>query len=99
MRPMICLVYISVTVIFAQLMIACSGRVVATAPPPPQTEVVVVRPSPRHVWVPGHYAYRRNEYYWSPGYYKVPPRSRTTWVAGHWQQTNRGYVWIDGHWR
>jgi hypothetical protein len=68
-------------------------------PPPPTREVVVVRPSPRHVWVAGCYRWNRNRYAWAPGYWAVPPRPRAVWVPGYWAHQPRGYVWIAGYWR
>jgi hypothetical protein len=42
-------------------------------------------PSPRHVWVEGHWRWNRN-------------RGEYIWVEGHWIRERRGYVWINGHW-
>ncbi len=44
---------------------------VRTPPPPARVEVVPVAPSPRHVWVPGHYVRRGRNYIWVNGYYAV----------------------------
>lgn len=78
---------------------SCTRTVVRTGPPPPRTEVVAVAPSPRHVWVPGHYAYRGRGYRWIPGHYRVAPRRYRTWVPGYWRQAPRGHVWVEGHWQ
>ena len=69
--------------------------------PPPRNEVVVVRPSPAHVWVAGHWAWRapNRAYAWIPGHWVVPANPRHVWVPGHWQARRGGYVWIEGHWR
>ena len=68
-------------------------------PPPPRREVVVVRPGPRHVWVPGYYRYHRGRYAWSGGRWMVPPRPRAVWVPGYWAPRRGGYVWVAGYWR
>ena len=76
-----------------------SGVYVRFGPPPRAREVVVVRPGPRHVWVPGYYRYSGARYVWAPGYWAIPPRHRTAWVAGYWAHRPGGYVWIAGYWR
>lgn len=68
-------------------------------PPPPPREVVVVRPSARHVWVPGYYRWVGARYVWAPGYWAVPPRHRTVWVPGYWTPRRGGHVWVEGYWR
>ena len=68
-------------------------------PPPPPREVMVVRPSPRHVWIQGHYRWTGNRYVWDRGYWTVPPRDRAVWVPGRWDRRNGGHFWIQGYWR
>ena len=82
----------------AYLLTACSGYIVATAPPVYPTEVIVVAPSPRHVWVPGYYTYTRGNYVFVYGYYSVPPRGKTVYIQGQWQKTPKGYKRGRGHW-
>jgi YXWGXW repeat-containing protein len=69
--------------------------------PPPQTEVIIVQPSPAHVWVAGHWTWHRGRraYVWAPGHWVVPPGPRRVWVPGHWATRPGGYVWVEGHWR
>ena len=64
-------------------------------PPPPQSEVIIVQPSPAHVWVPGHWAWRapRRAYVWVPGHWVVPAGPRHVWVPGHGRATRR-HVWV-----
>jgi hypothetical protein len=83
----------------AELLTACSGYIVATGPPSPPVEVVVVAPAPHYVWVPGYYAYNRTTYVWVDGSYRVPPRGRKSYVQGNWQQTPKGYKRGKGHWK
>jgi len=68
-------------------------------PPPPPREVVVVRPSPRHVWVNGYYRWYGGRYVWAPGYWTVPPRPRAVWVSGHWDERHGNWYWREGFWR
>jgi len=68
-------------------------------PPPPPREVIVARPGPRHVWVPGYYTWTGHRYRWVNGYWAMPPRSRAVWVPGAWQPRRGGHVWVSGYWR
>lgn len=53
-----------------------SGCVATVRPPrpPARVEVVPVAPSPRHVWVPGHYVRRGRNYIWVDGFYSLNGR-------------------------
>ncbi|HYB70069.1 MAG TPA: YXWGXW repeat-containing protein [Candidatus Bathyarchaeia archaeon] len=75
--------------------------VVRTPPPPPpaRVEVVPVAPGPGFVWVPGHWAWRRDHYVWAPGHWAVPTQPGYVWVPGGWVAQGGGYVWVEGHWR
>ena len=68
-------------------------------PPPPPREVIVARPGPQYVWVPGYHHYDGRAYVWTPGAWLVPPPHRRAWIPGHWRNTPRGYFWVEGHWR
>jgi hypothetical protein len=68
-------------------------------PPRPPREVVVVRPSPRHVWVPGAYRWNAGRYDWNRGYWAMPPRPRAAWVPGYWAHRPGGHFWVAGYWR
>ncbi|HWB99406.1 MAG TPA: hypothetical protein VG672_22005 [Bryobacteraceae bacterium] len=72
---------------------------VRVGPPRPVREVIVARPSPRHVWIPGYYAWNGGRYNWVRGYWAMPPRPRAVWVPGSWVHRRGGYVWIAGYWR
>lgn len=87
--------------LFALSLTAVAGAdvFVRFGPPPPRREVVVVRPSPRHVWVPGYYRYQGNRYAWTSGRWMAPPRARAVWVPGYWAPRRGGYVWVGGYWR
>ena len=68
-------------------------------PPPPPRQVIVARPGPGYVWVPGYYRWARGRYVWAPGYWAMPPRPRAIWVPGYWTPRHGGYVWTGGYWR
>jgi hypothetical protein len=72
---------------------------VRVGPPLPPREVMVVRPSPRHVWVPGYYRWAGARYVWRAGYWAIPPRPHAVWVPGAWRHRRAGYVWVGGYWR
>src|SRR5947208_1603041 len=77
-----------------------AGVYVRFGPPPIVRErVVVVRPSPRHVWVPGSYRWSGARYDFAPGYWAIPPRPHAVWVPGYWAHRHGGYVWVTGFWR
>jgi len=79
---------------------AVSGTIsIQVAPPPLRREVVVVRPSPRHVWVPGYWGWRGGRHVWIDGRWMLPPRGRAVWVAPRWEHRHGNYVFIEGFWR
>ncbi len=73
--------------------------VVAKRPPAPRREIRPRRPSLRHVWVGGHWAYRGSRYVWVQGRWTVPPRHGARWVAAHWTRRHGGWVFVAGYWR
>jgi hypothetical protein len=89
---------IAAVIMIGQMFTACSGYIVATAPPPYPVEVIVSPPSPRYVWVPGYYSYSGGAYVFVNGSYQVPPRGRTSYIQGQWQNTPKGYKRGRGHW-
>lgn len=73
--------------------------IVVTAPPPPRQEVMYMRPSPRHEWVSGFWAWRGNQYVWLAGHWEQPPRGHHHWEAPRWDRRGGNYIFIEGHWR
>jgi hypothetical protein len=73
--------------------------VVIPPPPPPQTEVMVVRPSPYHVWVPGYWAWRGGRHVWVAGHWERPPHGHRSWEPARWERRGGNYIFIEGHWR
>ncbi len=64
---------IGILLVGSQLLSSCVATV-RTPPPPARVEVVPVAPSPRHVWVPGHYVRRGRDYIWVNGFYTTNRR-------------------------
>src|SRR5512140_1374374 len=60
-------------------------RIAHSAPPAPRHEVVVVRPSKRHVWVKGYWHYAGDDWTWRPGAWVEPPRHHAHWVSAHYK--------------
>lgn len=74
---------------------------VSHAPPPPRAEVVVAKPGPDRVWVPGHWDWKpqRDAYAWVEGRWVRPPRRGAVWVAPRVERRSGNRVYIAGHWR
>ena len=73
--------------------------IVVTAPPEPRREMVYARPTSRHVWVPGYWAWSHNQYVWVAGHYALPPGGRAVWVEPRWDRRGKNWVFVEGHWR
>lgn len=78
---------------------ACTAGYVATEPSyveysRPQ------RPSERHVWVDGDWAFNRQThvYVQRNGHWQSPVQGRT-YISGQWQTTPRGKYWSKGRWQ
>jgi hypothetical protein len=72
--------------------------IVTQAPPALQTEVVLARPSPDHMWVPGYWTWRDSQYEWMAGHWEIPPHSNSVWTAPHYEPENGGYRFYEGSW-
>jgi len=75
------------------------GVVIRSAPPAPRHEVIVTRPSPRHIWIPGCWRWQDNHHVWIAGRWELPPRERVVYVPARWDHRDDGYVFVDGHWQ
>jgi hypothetical protein len=73
--------------------------VIRVAPPAPRHEVIITRPGPNHVWVPGYWRWSGREYGWVGGVWQLPPRPHAVWVPGHYRRVRGGHVWVEGRWR
>ena len=76
------------------------GVVIHEAPPPLRVERIVEheRPSSRHVWVPGYWAWRGGRYVWLAGHWELPPRGSRAWIEPRWELRHGTYVLIEGRW-
>ena len=78
---------------------ARGGPYALFGPPPPPYEVMMMRPGPYHVWVPGYYRWTGNHYRWVRGRWMKPPRHRAVWMPGYWAPQRGGWVFVGGYWR
>lgn len=53
------------------------------APPEPRQEAIPEHHRRGHVWVPGYYNWRNNQY---------------SWVSGHWVHERKGHHWQQARW-
>ena len=72
--------------------------IVTEAPPAPQSEVVLVQPSPNYVWIAGYWTWRDNGYAWMAGHWELPPNPGSVWVAPRWEQHGSVYKFTEGYW-
>jgi hypothetical protein len=63
-----------------------------------QPEVVLARPGPEYVWLPGYWTWRDSRYEWMAGQWVVPPHSNAVWIAPHWDTESGGYRYYEGYW-
>jgi WXXGXW repeat (2 copies) len=75
-----------------------STVVVTQAPPMLQQEIVLVQPSPQHVWLAGYWTWRDARYQWMAGRWELPPSSSSVWVAPRWEQQGNAYKFTEGYW-
>jgi len=71
---------------------------VRVAPPAPRVEVIPVAPTPRHVWVPGHWGWNGVRHNWVAGYYDLPPHPGYHWTPAHWASEGGVWVFRNGYW-
>ncbi len=73
--------------------------IVAQAPPVAQAEVVLARPGPDYVWIPGYWTWRDSRYEWMAGQWVMPPHSNAVWTPPHWDsESGGGYRFYEGYW-
>ena len=68
------------------------------APPAPRDDVIIARPSPGHIWMPGRWAWH-DRWAWEPGRWVLAPHPRAIWEPGTWEHRPHGWAWIGGRWR
>lgn len=70
----------------------------APPPPPAVAQATPPTPGPNYVWVNGEWVWN-NGWYWSGGYWLLPPFRGGAWVGGYWERGPHGWVHYGGHWR
>lgn len=68
------------------------------AVPPPRYEPVPPPPSPRYIWVPGHWNWNGVRYVWIPGRYVIRQPHYGHYVPGRWFWNGAAWVWRPAHW-
>lgn len=76
--------------------IAQTYTIVRVGPPEPMREVA---PAPRrgHVWAPGYYDYRGNQYVWVQGQW-LRERRGQDWREARWVERNGEWRRVGGNW-
>ena len=69
-------------------------------PTPVHEEIVVVKPYPNAVWIPGYYRWapKSRQYVWVKGRWGRAPHAHMVWVPGRWEQRNKEWVFFQGRW-
>lgn len=78
--------------------VGASSIVVMQAPPAAQQEVPGPRPTTDHVWVPGYWTWRNNQYQWMAGHWEMPPRAGAVWIPPRWQPEGTSWRFYEGYW-
>jgi hypothetical protein len=74
-------------------------EIVATAPPPPEVEVVPATHDLHHEWIGGHYEWHGGHHVWLPGRYEERPAG-LHWEGHRWDHMEDGrYRFHRGEWR
>ena len=69
------------------------------SPPSHVYETVGVAPGVGYVWIPGHHAWRGQDYVWVGGRYELPVRGFRRYEPGRWRHERAGWFWVEGRWR
>ena len=91
---------LSLLVLAGALALPVSAQVylnIGIAPPALQNEVLPRIPR-GHVWVPGHWAWKRDHYVWVRGK-TVVQRVGYVWVPDRWEQRGQYYYRNSGRWQ
>ncbi|MFI5311097.1 MAG: hypothetical protein ACHQQ3_07695 [Gemmatimonadales bacterium] len=72
---------------------------VTRRPPPERVEVIATAPSPAHIWIAGHWAWRAPDFVWIAGRWEAPGPGFRRWEPGHWAHDRNGWFWLEGRWR
>jgi hypothetical protein len=63
-----------------------------------EEEIVTVRPSHEHVWIPGYWERDPGKWTWQKGHWDKPPHKAAHWQKGHWAYQDGKWNWRRGHW-
>ena len=74
------------------------GIRVGVPPPALRQEIVIVRPGPDYVWIPGFWEWRHRDYAWVGGRWARPPHRGAVWVAPRHELRGRNHYWVRGYW-
>ena len=83
----------------ARVYVRGGGIVVHGGPPALRHEVLIPRPGPRYVWVPGYWNWEGNNYVWVGGNWLLPPYPRAAWVGPRVVYRHHQRYFYRGHWR
>lgn len=68
------------------------------AAPPPMEEIIVPAPGEGHVWIPGHWDRKKDEWVWHKGAWVHQPRASAYWLPSHWEERGGQWRWKNGGW-
>jgi hypothetical protein len=74
------------------------GVRVEVAPPPLRVEQRGFAPSPNHIWINGHWAWRYGRHEWVGGHWALPPGAGYRWEDARWVNEGGRWVFFEGHW-
>jgi hypothetical protein len=74
------------------------GVRVEIAPPAEIVEQRPYQPSPNHIWINGHWAWRYGRHQWMRGHWALPPGAGYHWQAARWVNEGGHWVFFEGHW-
>ena len=77
------------------------GIHIQVGPPEPRQEVIIERPYPEAIWVPGYYIYDPAPaiYVWKPGRWQRPPHHGARWIEPEWKHEKGEYHFHHGRWK
>ena len=73
--------------------------IVVQAPPALRVETIIVRPSERHVLVPGFWVWGGTAYVWTSAVWVLPPEPAAVWVEPRYEDRSGVHISISGYWR
>jgi hypothetical protein len=101
MKKLINVIIISLGLFLTAPSFAQIGFHIYIGPPAPRHEIIVERPYPEAVWVPGYYMYDpvAGDYLWISGRWQRPPFEGAEWVAPRYYRHGSEFRHEGGRWR